>query len=306
MREMAQRDAPSMALALGLAVVLGALANVPRLGAMERYLATSGYEDHYYLPAPDWLVPFSLGHREALADLVWLRALVYYGDEFVDRGDVEHVFDYAEAMLALDPDFRAVYAWIGTAGVYRPQDVTAEDVGRAIDIMERGVARFPDDGELAWEVGATLAFELPHLQQGDRAAQDRSRERGATYLMRASELGAAPAYAVLTSASLLARVGRAELAASHLEEMYAVTSDPDLRAEIAARIESIRSESFGRAFVEENARFEDRWSREMPYAPASLYFLAGPVPVIDVNAGLRDGFAAHVLDDQPLSFELAR
>lgn len=290
-------------LAAVLVLALGAASQAFRLPAMERYLATGGYEDRYYLPAPEWLDLFSLGHREALADLIWARALVYYGEEFAAQGDVEHVFDYAEAMLALDPDFRAVYEWVGTAGVYRPADTTAEDVARAAEIMERGAARFPNDGDLAWQVGATLAFELPIRYPPHSPERDRAQERGAVYLMRASELGAAPPYAMLTSATLLARVGRAELAAAHLEEMYATTTDPDLRNEIALRIQSIRSDAFGAAFVEENQRFEDRWGREMPYAPAAFYFLVGPVPVIDTHAVLRDGFAAHALDDVGLALD---
>ncbi len=283
-------------LAIAGAMALGCLATVFRVPTMDRYLETNGYEDRYYLPAPEWLVVFSLGHREALADLIWARALVYYGEEFAAQGHVEHVFDYTEAMLALDPDFRAVYEWVGTAGVYRPSDTTADDVERAAAIMERGAARFPSDGRLAWQVGATLAFELPIRYPVGSAERDRAQQRGAVYLMRASELGAAPAYAVLTSAALLARVGRAELAAAHLEEMYATTTDLDLRAEIGLRIQSIRSEAYGAAFEDENQRFEDRWGREMPYAPASLYFLVGPVPAIDTRAVLRDGFAAHALD----------
>src|SRR5690606_36908356 len=63
------------------------------------------YEDIYYLPPPAALRYVSLGWDEAAADLVWLRALVYFGDELIHEGQVRHVFDYTEAMLALDPRF---------------------------------------------------------------------------------------------------------------------------------------------------------------------------------------------------------
>ena len=48
------------------------------------------YEDLYYLPPTDWLRVFSFGWDEAAADLIWMRALVYFGDEFlhVDRRPV--------------------------------------------------------------------------------------------------------------------------------------------------------------------------------------------------------------------------
>lgn len=282
--------------------ILFALATPFRLAAMARTIETSGYEDRFYLPAPEWLVAFSLGHREALADLLWMRTLVYYGDEIQHQGQLQHIFEYTEAMLMLDPDFRAPYAWIGTLGVYRPQDTTAEEVERVVAIMERGVERFPDDGPLAWEMGATLAFELPRLHHDHPELANRARERGAHYIMRAEELGAAPPYAALVSERLLARVGRAELAISHLQEVYATTTDLDLQNEIALRIASIQSDALGAAFTEANQEFEDRWGHEMPYASPALYYLVGPVPVVDTTATLRDGFAADAVrnGEQPI------
>jgi len=107
--------------------------------------ATESYEDIYYLPPPGWLPVFSLGHRQALADLIWMRALIYFGEEMGERGAMRHVFDYGEAIIRLDPDFRRVYRWIGMAGIYRPNAVSEADTRRAMSFLERGVARFPED-----------------------------------------------------------------------------------------------------------------------------------------------------------------
>lgn len=288
----------SVPLTLLVTILIGGAGTFARLPASARYHELQDYEDRYYLPDPAWLEVFSLGHREAAADLVWLRMLVYYGEELSHQGQERHVYDYAEAALALDPDDRSVYRWIGTLGIYRATAVTPEDVERAVAIMERGVARFPQDGDLAWRTGAALAFELPPLYAGHPEEQQRARERAAPYLVRATQLGAAPPYMTLTNASILARVGRAEEAATHLEEMYAVTDDLEMRATIAERIQSLRSEAFATGFVEENRRFEEAWGRQMPYAPAALYDLVGPIPVIDTTATLRDGFGAHALDDE--------
>ena len=290
----------SQRVALILAALgLGVIATLTRIPASARFLEVDGYEDRYYLPTPAWLEVFSLGHREALADLLWIRTLVYYGDELGHQGPERHIFDYAEAILALDPDFRGVYARIGTLALYRASDVTAADAERAASLMQRGVARFPDDGQLAWRTGATLAFEIPPLYPHEPARQDDARARAAPYLIRAVQLAAAPPYAMFSNASLLARIGRSEEAATHLEEMYAVTSDPAQRAEIAAHIEQLRTATFSTAFVEENRRFEDDWGRLLPYAPATLYDLVRPIPVIDTTAVLRDGFGHHALDGEP-------
>jgi hypothetical protein len=186
---------------------------------------------------------------------------------------------------------------MGTLGLYRAAEITADDAERTAAIMERGVRRFPDDGVLVWRTGAVLAFELPHLYEGQPDRQRRARERAMPYLIRATELGAAPPYMMIANASLLERLGRAEEAAAHLEEMYAVTGDVEMRAEMLTLIRALRSEVFASGFADANQSFEDRWGREMPYAPAALYDLVGPVPIVDTTAVLRDGFGAHVLPE---------
>lgn len=286
---------------LTLALALGGFASWARQPAMDRQREADVYEDQYYLPRPEWLALVSLGHTEALADALWMRLLIYYGEEIVHRGDETHLFDYADAILTLDPDFLPVYRRVGTLAIYGATSRTPEEIERSVALMERGAERFPDDGPLQWTLGATLAFELAPLygtQQPELARQ--ARERAAPYLVRGAELGAAPPYASLSNAALLERVGRAEEAARHLEEMYALTDDESLRAQMAQQIESLRSSAFATGFVEENRRFEDRWGREMPYAPAALYDLVGPIPVIDTTAILRDGFGAHTLDEGPV------
>ncbi len=222
----------SVWLAAPLLAVLVFAGDRLRSTSHERFVEGQRYEDTYYLPPPEWLRVFSLGWDEALADFVWMKALVNFGDELQHGGDASHVFDYTEAMLALDPHFRAAYRWIGTAGLYRLGTLTPEDVERSIGIMERGAHVLPADGELAWDIGAALTFELVPLLH-DTAAQDRARARGVPYLMEAVRLGAAPEWAALTNATMLARLGRTEQAVRHLEEVYASVDDPEERARLA-------------------------------------------------------------------------
>ncbi len=288
--------------ALGALLLAGAalpLAGGLRLVAHEEALAAQTYEEVYYVPPPAWLRVLSLGHREALADLLWCRSLVYLGEQFAHGAGMDLVFDYAEAMLALDPDFLAVYTWIGTAGVYQPDAITATEVNRAIDLMVRGRERFPDDGGLAWTLGATLSFELPPLVPPEE--RDEVRLRGLEHLMDATRLGAAPEWLVLSSTSQLATLGRAEQAAQYLEEMYLTVSDESVRAEIAARIEDVRSEAYGQAFVEANERMERERLRRYPYVHPSLYFLIAPSEAEVWDGEL--GFGHGVIDELTLAVE---
>mgnify|MGYP001819202650 FL=1 len=273
---------------VALTLLIAALAGVWTLRgrAMDDYLATRSYEDIYYLPPPQWLDVMSLGHRRALADLIWLRALIYFGEEFEHQGAVRHVFNYGEAMLALDPDFRRVYRWVGVAAVYTPLGSTNAVVERAIDVLRRGIERFPDDGQLAWDAGATIMYELlPNLPEDD-PRRERLRMEGNEHMMAAARLGAGPDWLVITNATALRKLGEKELELRHLEEMYAMVRDPKVRSEIEIRLSQLRDEAYAEAFRSANEEFEERRLEEFPYMPASLYFfVADPVETV---LGLED------------------
>ena len=286
------------ALLLVLAVVLCALATDRlRARAHSDYAEHQTYEDTYYLPPNDWLSVFSLGWDEALADLIWMRALVYYGEEMRQDGAVQFVFRYGEAIEALDPEFVAVYRWVGVAGLYRPHAITVEDIEHTVRFMQRGAERHPNDGELIWDIGAILAYELPPVL-ADEEASDLARERALPFLTRAARLGAAPAWATLTNAAMLARVGRTDLAARHLEEMYDQADDPQTRSRIAARIRQLRTQAEAEAFLAAMEQLEQERRDSFPYVGPSLFLLLGERPVLDLDAPIHDGFPA-VMAEEP-------
>ena len=259
---------------VAIVVMLAALAGVWSLRgrAMDEYLATQRYEDIYYLPPPNWLEVMSLGYRRALADLIWLRALIYFGDEFLNRGAVRHVFNYGESMLKLDPDFRRVYRWVGVAGVYTPTGSPPEFIERAIDVLRRGAARFPNDGQLAWDTGATIIYELlPNLPKDD-PDREQLRLEGNEHMMAAARLGAGPDWLVITNASALRKLGEKDRELRHLEEMYALVRDPAIKAEIERRLSQLRDEAYSEAFRRANEEFEERRKEQFPYLPSTLYF----------------------------------
>ena len=276
--------------------LLAAAATFSRSVAAPSHSRAETYEDVYYAPPAAWLPLISLGHREALADLLWCRALVYQGDETVHGGGLDHVFDYTEAMLALDPDFRAVYVWISSAGIYSPEAVTEADMDRTIALVRRGRERFPNDGELAWVLGATLAFEAPPYTP--EARREAVRLEGIENLMEAVRLGAAPEWLVLSNTSILSRLGHADRAVEHLEEMYSRVTDDHVRESIAARIQSVRSDAYGAAFVEENDRIESERLRTFPYLDPELYLLIRPEPAGRFDGVLDDGWASEALESE--------
>ena len=281
----------AMRIAIVGLLVVGGLSSLRalRVRSMDHFIDSQRYEDLYYLPSPPWLKVLSLGYDEAMADLVWMRALIYYGEEFKEKGAVRHVFHYADALLTLDPDFRRAYRWVGMAALYRPQGSDLEEMKRAADYLELGVRRFPDDGELAWDLGATLTYEiLPHVE--DPAEKEAIRLRGAEHMIAAARLGAGPPWVTLSNLSALTKLGKLEQAARHLEEMYLSVQDPVLREEIRRHLIRLRNESAARATGQALEELRSRWQSEHPELPVELYLLISHDPPVDRTTFLMNGF----------------
>ncbi|MEM9189962.1 MAG: hypothetical protein AAGF12_12340 [Myxococcota bacterium] len=242
-----------------------------RLRALAHHEATETYESVYYLPEKEWLPSFSVGYDEAVADGLWMRALIYYGDELSHQASVDHVFHYADAILTLDSHFRRVYRWAGMAGMYHG-DSTMDDVRESIGFLERGVRQFPDDPEMAWDLGASLKFELaPHLEAGEEKEQ--ASLRGLEFMQSAARMGYGPSWMVLANANQLRDLGQTEQAIRHLEEMYDLVDDADVRANIEEQITQLRTEADARALQATFEELEAGRQRDFPYVDAGLYLL---------------------------------
>jgi hypothetical protein len=286
----------------GSLVSSAALVHHTRATGEREFLATQRYEDVYYVPAPRWLRMLSLGHREAMADLLWLRSLVYFGDELIHRGEVRHLYKYADAMLALDEHFKKVYLWVSSCALYRTGSVTDRDARKAIEYLERGVRLFPEDGELAWTLGATYTYELvPLLDRKEDRTE--AKLRGLPYLKVAALRGAGPPWLVLSTASELSRLGQREQELAHLQEVYGQLSDPGMRAEIEARITSLRDQAYTEALRRTSAELEAARVRDFPYLDRELHLLVGNKPPFDGNALRLRNFDPEpdVFADAPLA-----
>ncbi len=106
-----------------VAVSLCLVALVPlmllrRLEAATSRIVLQTDESEYVLPEEQFLVPLSLGYREAASGLVWVQALSYFGRELEIRGRHEDVGRYVMAITTLDPYFYRAYSWGAVTAVY--------------------------------------------------------------------------------------------------------------------------------------------------------------------------------------------
>ncbi len=259
-----------------------------RLFCMQQYLATRRYEDLYVVPDNRWLSPLSLGYKETLADMLWIKGLIYFGEEVRHKSNSVHIYDYSNAILTLDENFKAVYRWVGTSAIYRTGTVTVNDVKRAISFLKRGADRFPDDGELAWDLGATLRFELVPLLKNEHEKREAKRQ-AIDYMLAAARMGKGPPWLVLTNVSELKQLGATTQAIRHLEEMYATVNDDDTRQQIAMQLAGLRDKAYRDALKQANDQLARRHQTQWPYLPTNLHILLGEAqtfPTINLKTGV--------------------
>jgi tetratricopeptide (TPR) repeat protein len=260
--------------------------------AMQHRQATDVYEHVYALPPGSILKVLALGQREALADLLWARGLVYLGEEAARNLDSQYLLRYGRAVASLDPYFARAYSVFAISANNAPgltADETTQRIRDALRFLDDGVRALPDDGQLAWDTGATYAYTLaPRLK--DIAEYREAKRRGIEHMEAATLRGAGPPWAGMANAATLVRLGQTEQAIAHLQELYAVSSDPDVRAEIESELSKLRSDAFMQGLRAVTSELTRAHERDFPYVSETLYLLLGSRPPFDRSAFLANRF----------------
>ncbi len=128
-----------------------------------------------------------LGHDVFAANVAWISALVYFGAWRLSRSKAipKHLFDYAELIATLDPDYKPIYFWLSTTYVNSRPEIGMRDLHRVSDFIEQGMERFPSDCEFPFMAGSNYVG-----YSTQRAPRERLEEiaRAVRYYERASLL----------------------------------------------------------------------------------------------------------------------
>jgi hypothetical protein len=231
-------------------------------------------QDLHYLPEPSALRAMSLGFTELFADLVWVRQIIYFGDEFTAHGDFRFTERYLRAALALDPNFRRLYAWAGIVFSASGVEVTNAMVWQSNEFLEMGLRRFPNDWELNFRLGVNYIHEL---RTSDERQKLIWRLQGAEHIRRAALAGGGAPWLSVLVATILTKGGETEAAIRHLEEILLTTEDEAVREHVTNKLKQLRRAALPE-MERHRARFTERWHAQMRYAPADLYVLFGDPP----------------------------
>ncbi len=242
-------------------------------------------DDRYYLPPSQWIRVFSFGYNEAAADLIWVKTIVYFGEKMTEKkskAGSQFVMNYLLSAVDLDPRFRNMYVAGSTLTMFQNRGrVSEKTIQMAMDLLERGVSEFPDDGEILFSLGFLHYYEMARFlpEDPDDPLHRKHKNLGRYYIGRSALMRGAPPYAALLSASLMLKGDMDTAVLEHLKTMLVRETDPAIREEL---IDRIRKEA-GKAAEKEIAATEQlqkEWRSVMPYVPFDFYtILRNDLPV---------------------------
>jgi hypothetical protein len=276
----------TIALILGL---LGAL-GLHGLARAQLQPASSAEErsrhETYLLPPAATLRASSLNYTSLASDMVWVRALVYFGEVRSERRGVEfeHLDEYADTVVALDPDFYPIYNWLTATYMATRAEVTHQDLLNMNAFLDRGIARFPTSYELLQRAGLNgIGYSSQH-SDADRIVE---LTQSIGYLERCMKLSGCPdntafviswmyqRRAALLGAKDTSREQAAQQERDFSLSVYPRLTDPALRARMrkqlldmgveVARLDALEREQVGIVRLDYEAR--------APYLPLDLWAL---------------------------------
>ena len=177
-----------------------------------------------YFPSGVLLKPMALGQPLTLADLLWLRAIQYYGEHRLSDNRFPfagHIFD---TITTLDPHFVEAYLFGGMVLVEEGRDIQ-----RGLALLRRGMAWNPGRWELAFETG--FAYYV--------AARDDA--QAARFFAHAADMEGAPEYVIRFAAYVRGRAGDPHKALALWEELEQTTRSPTIRALAQRKAAAIRA-----------------------------------------------------------------
>jgi len=175
-------------------------------------------EETLYVGSGEALKRASIGFDGLMADIYWIRTLLYFGEKFDEQRAANHQFDARQLELLepmlnitveLDPRYIAAYRF---GAAFLP-GINAES---AVRFVERGIRNNPGE----WRLYQDLGFV--------QWRRSRFREAAEAYA-RGSRLPGAPAWMRTMPALMLAKGGDRETAREMFLRLYEESDDPFIK-----------------------------------------------------------------------------
>lgn len=269
-------------------------------------------EDLYFLPSSKWIRVGTAGFNEAAADLIWIKAIVYFSEapkKKVKAGEtlsdvarkskgkpetrINYTFNYLKTVSDLDPFFDAVYTHGAKLAMYADGQISRRSIEDAISLLDKGLDKYPGSGPILFQLGFLYYWELANFA-ADTDEKESMRLAGTRYLRRASLAPDAPAFTAELATSLLERHNLHDLVVEHLKNQLLTETDPGIRASLIWNLQQSAKEQYV-LDLEQIQQLYGHWKKDAPWIPFDLFTL------LTGSALLADSETEVHTDDADLS-----
>lgn len=184
------------------------------------------------LPDPKFLRHVSTGFRDIVADVLWFRAMQYYGEWRLGSHGLEYFTHVVDCVLELDPHFEEGYRFASL--------VLADDMGKpddAIALLTRGMDANPHSWWLPFEAG----FVEYVVRMDEHAAS--------VWFRRAAEVPGAPDFPKRFAAFVAGRAGDLQVSLVLWQTIAQTTQNEGLRKKAQDYVVQLQAAIAGQAPV---------------------------------------------------------
>jgi tetratricopeptide (TPR) repeat protein len=228
-----------------LMIILLGWAIVASLQRLEQYRpAEIRAEELAFLPKGSVLRIAVLGYRHVAADLIWLKAVQYFGEHKQNVSGYRWAYHTTNVVTDLDPQFVLAYYTGGTVlGVW------AGLLDESVALLKKGIQHNPQDWHLPFLLGYDYFYELCDSANGSQ------------YLQLASALPGAPPYLAKLAARLAVEAGNPDAALEFLARFRQQVTDERIREALEQRMKEVVTERVIRSLEKAISHFKAQYGR---------------------------------------------
>ncbi|NDY71785.1 hypothetical protein DO021_01370 [Desulfobacter hydrogenophilus] len=225
-------------------------------------------ETFLYLPSGTFLKGAALGYDEMLADLLWIKAVGYFGGHSRTDRNYTWLAHLLDAVTTLDPLYQYPYEF---GGVVLAAEVG--DVDKSIALLKKGMKNVSRDDPRYWYFPFFLAYDYMYHKNDYLTA--------AHYLEQATKFPQSPSYLPQLVARLYANADSPEVAVAFLQEMIKSTKKQALKERLIERLHQV----IHRANLKLLNQGLDAFYLKFQYYPTALETLvkSGIIPGIPID-----------------------
>ncbi len=222
-----------------------------------------GLKEVLLIPSGETIRQTDLGYHTLAADLLFIRANLYYGHHMLGDEQLPWLSNYIDSLLDTDPGFKRAYEWGSMATLYykRQVDFVPEElVQRANRILERGMERFPEEYLFPMRIAFNYYYEL-----GDR-------QRALPYFRKAADKPGAPRWLRSKMTDLLKDTDP-QTARQLLLATVGETMDDTLNKAVTDRLAYLMAPDQRDAVLAARERLNEQWRSRWDYLPFDLFIV---------------------------------